>query len=61
MKRRDCKDTWDRIFALRSLLSKPSALILKLDYIKNVNLIYMEFARKILRRGYIEILYYIGI
>ena len=61
MKRLDCKDARDRIFALRGLLSGPSALVLKPDYTKNVNLVYTEFAREMLRRGHIEILYHAGI
>lgn len=61
MKRRDCKEARDRIFALRGLLSGPSALILKPGYTKNVNVVYTEIVREMLRRGHIETLYHAGI
>ncbi|KAK4448886.1 heterokaryon incompatibility protein-domain-containing protein [Podospora aff. communis PSN243] len=61
MKGRDCKDARDRIFALRGLVSGPTALVLKPDYTKNVNVVYTEYAREMLRRGHIEILYHAGL
>jgi hypothetical protein len=61
LKRRDCKDARDRLFALRSLLPESSNLVITPDYEKSVVEVFTDLALQQLQHGHIEILYQAGL
>jgi hypothetical protein len=61
LRRRDCKDERDRLYALKSLIPESSDLAITPDYKKSDVEVFTDLALQQLQHGHIEILYQAGL
>ncbi|RDW57510.1 hypothetical protein BP6252_13770 [Coleophoma cylindrospora] len=61
LRRRDCKDDRDRVYALRSLLPENSDLTITPDYKKSTVEVFTDLARQQLQHGHMEIFFQAGL